>query len=112
MVILVVFVIVGLLFKAGRKSRKTDQYDNYAAGAAIPKGRYNYTVNFYNPLSTIIEKYLKDVVDAFYMKLTGFVTNVGDGIRKLYTGYVGNYIMYIVVFLAFLILIQLRWSVF
>ena len=110
--ILGVGVIVWLIFKAGRKSQKVDQYDNYAAGSAIPEGKYSYTVSFYRPLDRMIRPYLKDFVDEFYLKLAEWSQGICDGIRRIYTGYVGDYVMYIILFMAFLILIQLKWSIF
>ena len=110
--IFIVGVIVWLIFKGARKAVRVDQYDNYAAGSAIPKGKYNYTLAFYKPLDRMIRPYLNDFVDEFYLKLAEWTQNICDGVRRIYTGYVGNYVMYIVLFLAFLILIQLKWSVF
>jgi hypothetical protein len=54
--------------------------------------------------------YLKDLVDSFYMRLAGWVGALGDGLRRIYTGYVGDYAMYIVLFLAVLIFVQITWS--
>ena len=110
--ILVAGIIIWLIFKAGRKAPKVNQYDSYAAGSAIPKGKYHYTVNFYNPLERMITPYLKDFVDVFYMKIARWTQSLCGTVRRIYTGYVGNYVMYIVLFLALLILIQLKWSVF
>lgn len=110
--ILVVGVIVWLIFNRARQITKVDQYDNYAAGSAIPEGKYNYTVSFYRPLDRMIRPYLKDFVDEFYLKLSEWTQSICDGIRRIYTGYVGNYVMYIILFMAFLILIQLKWSIF
>jgi len=110
--ILAVGVIVWLIFNGARQTTKVDQYDNYAAGSAIPEGKYNYTVSFYRPLDRMIRPYLKDFVDEFYLKLSEWTQIICDSVRRIYTGYVGNYVMYIVLFMAFLILIQLKWSVF
>ncbi|GAI10549.1 unnamed protein product, partial [marine sediment metagenome] len=52
--IIVAGIIVWLIFKAGRKAVSVAQDDNYAAGAAIPKEKYHYTVDFYNPLHRMI----------------------------------------------------------
>jgi len=109
--IIVAGIIVWLIFKAGRKAVSVDQDDNYAAGAAIPKEKYHYTVDFYNPLHRMISPFLKDFTDQFYMKLAGWTRNLCGGVRRLYTGDVGNYVIYIVLFLALLILIQLIWSI-
>ncbi len=110
--ILVVSVIIGLILKVSRKSRKIDQYDNYAAGAAVPKEKYHYTVAFYNPLERMLKPFLVDYVDAFYIRIVQFIRDLSNSVRRIYTGHVTDYVMYIIVFLTFLILIQLRWSVF
>ena len=109
-VVLVVGFIVWLVFKAGPKTVRVAQEDTYAAGAAIPRDKYHYTVDFYNPLYRMINPYFKDFIDVFYMKLARWTQNLCNGIRHVYTGYVGNYAMYIVLFLASLIFIQLKWS--
>jgi NADH-quinone oxidoreductase subunit M len=108
--ILVGFLIVWLIFKAGQKAVSVDQENNYAAGAAIPRGRYHYTVDFYRPLYRMLTPYLRDVIDALYVRIAGWVQILGGGVRKIYTGYVGQYVMYIVLFLALLIIMQARWS--
>ena len=108
--ILVGCIVVGLILKLGPKNVSVSQEDTYAAGAAIPKGKYHYTVDFYNPLYRMITPYLKDIFDSFYMKLAGWIQNLCNGVRRIYTGYLGHYVMYIVVFLAVLIFIQLKWS--
>jgi len=109
--ILVAGIIAWLIFKAGRKAVQVTQDDSYAAGAAIPKEKYHYTVNFYDPLYRMIAPYLRDFVDEFYTKLARCVQNLCGGVRRIYTGDVGNYVMYIVLFLALLILAQLKWSI-
>ncbi|MEA3499502.1 MAG: hypothetical protein U9R41_00550, partial [Candidatus Marinimicrobia bacterium] len=104
--------IVWGIFKVARKSTTVDQYDNYAAGASIPKDKYHYTVEYYAPFYRMVRPFLKDIFDMFYQKVAQVTEFICENIRKIYTGYVGNYVMYIVFFLAFLILIQLKWSVF
>ena len=108
--VLLVGVFVWLLFRIGAKSRPVLQDDTYAAGSYIPEGKYHYTVNFYNPLSRITSPYLKDFVDTFYLKLSRGVEVFAEGIRRIYTGDVGNYVVYIVFFLALLIFIQMEWK--
>ncbi len=103
-------LIVWLVLKSGGRKVSVDQADNYAAGAAIPKDKYQYSVGFYAPLTRMVAPYLKDFMDSFYMRLAGWVGGLGSGIRRIYTGYVGDYAMYIVLFLAALIFVQLTWS--
>jgi len=84
------------------------QDENYAAGAYIPVGKYHYTVEFYAPLYKMISKYLKDVTDVFYNWLAGVVEVICNIVRKIYTGDIGTYVTYILLFLAILIYIYLR----
>ena len=109
--ITVASIIVWLIFRAGRKAVSVAQDDNYAAGAYVPRDKYHYTVNFYNPLQRIISPFLRDFVDEFYTKLAGWTRNLCSGVRRIYTGYVGDYVIYIMLFLALLIFIQLKWSI-
>ena len=88
-----------------------EQNDNYAAGIDVPRDRYQYTVNYYDPLYRMITPYLKDFVDQFYIQLTAGVQKSCSGIRRVYTGDLGYYVTYIVLFLALLILTQLKWSI-
>jgi len=109
--ILIASTIVWLIFRAGPKTVPVAQDDNYAAGASVPDEKYHYTVNFYNPLYRMITPYLRDFADEFYMKLTGWTRDLCNGVRRLYTGDVGNYVMYIVLFAALLIFTQLTWGI-
>lgn len=102
--------IVWVLFRAIGRSVSVEQADTYAAGAAIPKGKYHYTVGFYNPLSRIVGPYLRDFMDTFFLKLADWTGSVCSVTRKIYTGFVGNYVMYLVLFLAVLIFVQIAWS--
>ena len=108
--VLVGFVVVWSVFRSGARGARVDQSDSYAAGAAVPTDRYQYSVRFYAPLRGMVAPYLKDLVDSFYVRLAGWVGGLGDGLRRVYTGYVGDYVMYIVLFLAALIFIQTTWS--
>jgi NADH-quinone oxidoreductase subunit M len=108
--VLVGFVVVWSVFRSGARSVSVGQADNYAAGAAVPRDKYQYSVQFYAPLRRMMAPYLKDLVDSFYMRLAGWVGALGDGLRRIYTGYVGDYAMYIVLFLAVLIFVQITWS--
>ncbi len=109
--VIIAVIIIWLIYKAGRRAVKVDQDNNYAAGAYVPRDRYHYTVDFYNPLYRMISPFLKDFIDIFYVKLTGWTRKLCGKIRLVYTGDVGNYVMYIVLFIALLIFIQLNWSV-
>jgi hypothetical protein len=103
-------IVVGGIFKVGTKALPVGQEDTYAAGAAIPKGKYHYTVDFYNPFYRMVKPYLKDFIDMLYIRLAEWIQQLCAAVRRLYTGYVGQYVMYIVLFLALLVFIQVKWS--
>ncbi|RKZ03094.1 hypothetical protein DRQ21_06690 [Candidatus Fermentibacteria bacterium] len=108
--ILAGLIAVWLFLRIGARTIPVKQDDNYAAGAAVPRDRYNYTVKFYDPLLRMISPYLRDIFDTFYMKIADLTGYLSNGIRKIYTGYVGNYVMYIVLFISLMIFVQMKWS--
>ncbi len=108
--VLVVGIIVWLLFRSSAKSVSVLQDDSYAAGAYVPQDRYHYTAGFYEPLFRMLKPYLRDVINEFYYGLAAFVKKASDAARHIYTGDVGYYVTYIILFLAGLILVQLRWT--
>ena len=105
--LLAVGIIIWLISRFGRKTAAVNQDDNYAAGAYVPKDKYYYTVDFYNPLYRMITPYLRDFADEFYMRLAGWGRSLCGKLRRIYTGDIGNYVMYIVLFLALLIAFKL-----
>ena len=108
--LLIAAIFVWLLFRSTAKSIPIAQDDNYAAGAYIPKDKYHYTVEFYNPLYRMIKPFLRDLIDEFYYRIASYIQTLSDSIRCVYTGDVGYYVMYVILFLAFLIFVQLKWK--
>ena len=108
--LLVAGVIVWLLFRLGAKSVPVPQEDSYAAGAHTPADKYHYTAEFYNPLYRMIKPFLRDVIDEFYYWIASSVRKLCSSVRRIYAGDVGYYVMYIILFLAFLIFVQLKWK--
>jgi len=108
--VLIVGIIVWTVFRLGAKSVSVRQDDSYAAGAHIPKDKYHYTSEFYNPLYRMIKPFLRDVIDEFYYWIASSVQRLSGSVRRVYAGDVGYYVMYIILFLAFLIFVQLKWK--
>jgi len=108
--LLVAGIIVWIVFRLGAKSVPVPQEDSYAAGAHTPVDKYHYTTEFYNPLYRMIKPFLRDVIDEFYYWIASSVQRLSDSVRRVYTGDVGYYVMYIILFLAFLIFVQLKWK--
>jgi len=103
-------IIVWIIFRLGAKSVSVAQDDSYAAGAYTPKDKYHYTVEFYNPLYRMIKPFLRDVIDGFYYWIASSVQKLSNSVRRVYAGDVGYYVMYIILFLALLIFVQLKWK--
>jgi len=109
--VLVAGVIVWILFSLGAKSVSAAQENSYAAGAYTPSDKYHYTVEFYNPLHRMIKPFLRDVIDEFYYWIASSVRSLAGGVRHIYSGDVGCYVMYIILFLSLLIFVQMKWQV-
>lgn len=103
-------LVVLVLFRIFGKSVPVGQDDNYAAGAAVPRDRYSYTARFYDPLFRMISPYLKDVFSTLYDWLAGVTESFCGSVRKIYTGHVSGYVMYIVLFISAMIFVQIVWS--
>jgi proton-translocating NADH-quinone oxidoreductase chain M len=108
--VLVAGIIVWILFWIGAKSVSVAQDNSYAAGAYTPKDKYHYTAEFYNPLYRMVKPFLRDVIDEFYYWIASSVRSFADSVRRIYSGDVGYYVMYIILFLALLIFVQLKWK--
>ncbi|RKY30802.1 MAG: hypothetical protein DRP68_05725 [Candidatus Omnitrophota bacterium] len=105
--ILVSLIFFWIIFRSGAERVKILQDNSYAAGSYIPKDKYNYTVEFYQPLFRMIKPYFRDFIDEFYSKIVETGRRLSDRIRKVYCGDLGYYVTYIVLFLAILIAIKL-----
>ena len=106
--VLIAGAIVWILFRSVAKSISVAQDDSYAAGAYVPVDKYHYTAEFYNPLYRMIKPFLRDVIDEFYYWIGSSVHRLSDSVRRVYTGDIGFYVTYIILFLAFLIFVQLK----
>jgi len=107
--IIVGVVLAWLIFRAGARGARVGQADSYAAGGPVPTDRYQYSVHFYAPLQRMLAPWLRDPVDAFYGGLGARVVKLSDGLRRIYTGLVADYVMYVMLFLGALILVQIVW---
>jgi len=101
---LVSFILVWLLFRAGGKKVDIPQDNSYAAGSHVPRDKYHYTVEFYEPLFRMIKPYFRDFVDEFYMQLVKALEWLSERVRKVYCGDLGIYVIYIVLFLSILVI--------
>jgi len=106
--VVVISIIIWLIFTGSKRSKAVSQDDTYAAGTVVPKNEYHYTVSFYDPLNRMLSPYIKDFIDDIYIWFSRSIKNAADGIRRIYAGDVGYYVMYIILFLALLIFAQIN----
>ena len=109
--VLIVGIVVWIIFRSVAKSVPVQQDDSYAAGAYVPKDKYHYTAEFYNPLQRMMRPFLRDVIDEFYYWLASWVRGIAGGARRIYSGDVGSYCLYIILFLSLLIFVQMKWRI-
>ncbi len=107
----VLLIIIYIIFRIAARSSFVSQDDSYAAGAYIPEGKYHYTVDFYNPLLRMVKPWLKDRIDQLYLLIGVAGGKVAEVVRRIYAGDIAYYVIYIMLFLAALIYVQLVWGV-
>jgi NADH-quinone oxidoreductase subunit M len=105
--VLIAGIIVWMFLRVGKRSIPVSQRDSYAAGAYIPKEKYHYTVKFYDPLFRVVKRYIRDFVDVFYSIIVKAGRKFSGMVRKIYSGDLGYYVIYILLFLAILIIIKM-----
>jgi NADH-quinone oxidoreductase subunit M len=107
--IVLLLFIVYIIFRTGAKSVLVSQEDSYAAGSYLPKEKYHYTVDFYNPFFRMVRPWLKNRIDQFYTWISQVSEKLAELVRRIYTGDLGYYVIYIILFLSMLIVAQLLW---
>jgi len=95
------------VFTLAHRSRRVTQYDNYAAGAPVPVGQYQHSVRFYDQADRIIRPYLRDRVDDFYGWIATQSTAFFEQARKIYTGNINTYALWIVILLGVFVTMNL-----
>jgi NADH-quinone oxidoreductase subunit M len=95
------------VFSLARRSRRVTQYDNYAAGAPVPVGQYQHSVRFYDQADRIIRPYLRDRVDDFYGWIATQSTAFFEQARKIYSGNINTYALWIVILLGVFVTMNL-----
>ncbi len=104
-VVAVVFVIVFVLFSLlYKRSRKVGLKDIHTSGE-IPGEEINlhYAIDFYQPFSRGVGAVLKRSADRLYMNFASNMEGLFDMMRYIYTGNGQTYVMYVIVFLAFVL---------
>jgi len=89
-------VIAYIVYLLGHRRKHVIQYDNYAAGHFLDKNvPYNFNYNFYAGFEHIMEPYRKKIIARTENSLVSLAEATGDYLRRLYTGNVSTYAIYV-----------------
>jgi len=89
-------VVAYIVYLLGSKRKHVNQYDNYAAGNFLDKNvPYNFNYHFYAAFEHIMEPYRKKVIDRTEKSFVSLAQATGDYLRRLYTGNVSTYAIYV-----------------
>lgn len=100
LVITTVFIggllLAWIVFLLGHKRRHVSQYQNYAAGHFLDESiPYNFNYNFYTGFEHIFNPMKKKVIARTEVAVGSLVEAAGDYLRRIYTGNLATYAMYI-----------------
>ena len=99
--------IIYALFSLTKRPRKAGAQDTYTAGAPTPRTRYNYTNHFYDPAERLIRPYLTDWAAVFYGWVGRQSTAFFESARKVYSGNINTYALWIVILLGVFVTMNL-----
>lgn len=108
--LLLAVIGIYLLSRIGVRARRVTQEDTYAAGHYAPRDKYAYTSDFYAPLFNLIKPIFREWVSILNGKIVRFGRALSDSVRRIYVGDLGTYVLYIVLFLAFLLTLKMGWN--
>ncbi len=103
LITLMVAMIPALVIYKTRKHRVTSFEDNYLAGEPyeLHKPAMHAANNYYKPLKKVLLPYLEPGATYYFEKIYNGIKCVSNAVRRIYTGYVQDYAIYVVLFLLF-----------
>ncbi len=95
------------LFSPTARARRVAQTDTYTAGAPTPVRGYHYANHFYDPAERIIRPYLTDWFGVFYSWVGRQANAFFNSARKVYSGNINTYALWIVILLGVFVTLNL-----
>jgi len=105
--ILAVAIAMYAIFSPTARARRAARTDTYTAGAPTPAVDYHYTSRFYDPAERIIRPYLTDWCGVFYSWVGRQANAFFNGARKVYSGNINTYALWIVILLGVFVTMNL-----
>ena len=105
--ILAVAIAMYAIFSPTARARRAARTDTYTAGAPTPISGYHYVSHFYDPAERIIRPYLTDWCGVFYSWVGRQANAFFNGARKVYSGNINTYALWIVILLGVFVTMNL-----
>ena len=93
-------LVMYALFSLTARPRRAGPQDTYTAGGPTPSDNYNYASRFYDPAEHVLKPYLHDWADSFYAWVGRQSTALFESARKIYSGNINTYALWIVILLG------------
>ncbi len=86
-----------IIYLLGRRRKHVGQYNNYAGGHFLNKNvAYNFNYQFYAAIEHVIDPYRKKIIERTERGIAGLTDAVSEYVRRIYTGMINTYSLYII----------------
>ena len=106
LITLIIAMIPAFIIYKARKHRVTSFEDNYLAGEPYElhgKVSMHAAHNFYKPLEDVSRPYFEPGAIYYFERIYDGLKHLSNGIRRIYTGFVQDYAIYVIIFLLFVV---------
>ncbi len=88
--------VAWIIYLLGSRRKHVNQYNNYAGGHFLNKDvAYNFNYEFYAAIEHVIDPYRKKIIERTERGIIGLVDAVSEYVRRIYTGMINTYAIYI-----------------
>ncbi len=89
--------VTWIIYLLGNRRKHVGQYNNYAGGNFLNKSvAYNFNYEFYAALEHVIDPYRKKIIERTERGIASVTDAVSEYIRRIYTGMINTYGIYVV----------------
>jgi len=89
--------VTWILYLLGSRRKHVSQYNNYTGGHFLDKNvAYNFNYEFYAAIEHVIDPYRKKIIERTERGIAGVTDAISEYIRRIYTGMINTYTIYII----------------
>ncbi len=90
-------LVTWIIYLLGSRRKHISQYNNYAGGHFLNKDiSYNFNYQFYAAIEHVIDPYRKKIIERTERGIAGVTDALSEYIRRIYTGMINTYTIYII----------------